>query len=786
MKLFKRMIIVLGGGAAAALLIHALVVFIGFSGHEKSIHGTVSSMQDEGLSQSSKNAVLGNSAYLEEKINFRLKELELILKGKDAETGIQKVFQEKKNGDVDYIVVEKNGKTAFHLNPSRKSRATVLGSDKLNEFLIQVKKDIGTKKHYFYATPLYPGMIWIVCNDVDSEDIAVMRIDRNELLAGLPSINSDTAVALIFKNDFAAQHHPVEVPQEIIIRMKGICSKAEHNHEKRLITSSKMIDEKGNHWSISSANLFTLSENKAGLHLIYAQKTPEKIVQQISSIKDSFFGIKLLFTGALILAMLLFLPVLLIFSRHLAAHISNAVTFVRNVFQSEERPRNLESKFSSEMEELSGVLNLLRDKLSSALSRLSRSHERELRAKKEAEESNILRSGLLTSVLAEIRDPLSRIDGFSRIIQKKAGENQEISSAAEQIRVENRSMISVFRALSDLTSLDSDFCVLGSYQIEPSEIIRDAIGDLTARAARENISLELRNIAVPDNPITTSPTILTHTVYTAAATLIRFMPKNSTLRISTELNSNALIFRFADQPSDHLSIAEVFRKYTETGEIECPHCVVAVLNLLILKTEAEYLSADVRIMKNEEANSMIEIILPVRTFNPAVTGVFTRPKLMADPNKVSTAARFHVAGIISSSMSGRDPFRAEGSIGAVLLANLKAPDTTMYKMIFQSEGFAVAVAENEEERYEYLRENRFDLVLLDMTLEDATDYQVISRLRKALPAATVLIVLTDSRKVEYVEKLMENGADFCFRKPVVSGDMIAFVTKLKNGGKDLL
>ena len=786
MKLFKRMIIVLGGGAAAALLIHALIVFIGFSEHEKSIHGTITSMQDEGLSQTSKNAVLGNSAFLEEKINYRLKELELILGNKNAEIRIQQFFRQTGNGDIDYIVTERDGKKVIHHNPYRKSRSKVLTADKLNEFVIQVQKDIGKKKHYIYSTPLYPGMIWIVCNDVASDDVVVMRIDGKELLAGLPAIDSDTAAALIFENEFAAQHHPEGIPQEISIRMKGICSKAEHNHEKRLITSSKMTDEKGANWSISSANLFTLSDNESGLHLILARKTPEKIVQHTASIKDSFFGIKLLFAGAMILAMLLFLPVLLIFSRHLAAQISNAVTFVRNVFQSEERPRNLESKFSSEMEELSGVLNLLRDKLSSALSRLTRSHERELRAKKEAEESNILRSGLLTSVLAEIRDPLSRIDGFSRIIQKKAGENQEFSSAAEQIRIENRSMISVFRALSDLTSLDSDFCVLGSYQIEPSEIIRDAIGDLTARAARENISLELRNIAVLDNPITTSPTLLTHTVYTAAATLIRFMPKNSTLRISTELSSNALIFRFADQPSDHLSIAEVFRKYTETGEIEFPHCVVAVLNLLILKTEAEYLSADVRIMKNEEANSMIEIILPVRTFNPAVTGVFTRPKLMADPDKVSTAARFHVAGIFSSSMSGRDPFRAEGSIGAVLLSNLKSPDTTMYKMIFQSEGFAVAVAENEEERLEYLRENRFDLVLLDMTLEEANDYQVISRLRKALPSAAVLIVLTDSRKVEYVEKLMENGADFCFRKPVVSGDMIAFVTKLKNGGKDLL
>ena len=335
-------------------------------------------------------------------------------------------------------------------------------------------------------------------------------------------------------------------------------------------------------------------------------------------------------------------------------------------------------------------------------------------------------------------------------------------------------------------SLDSEFCELGSYQIEPSEIIRDAVNDLTARAAKNNISLEIRNITVLEERIITSPSILAHTVYTAAATLIRFMPQNSTLRISTERRQNSIVFRFAAHPSDYISIAEVFRKYTETGLIETPHCVVAVLNLLILRTETGYIGADVRIEKTDDANSMIEIIIPVQAFNPAVTGVFTRPKLTADPNKVSTAARFHVAGITSSAMSGRDPFRSNRSMGAVLLANMKEPDTSLYRMIFESEGFSAVSAGSREERFGYIRNNRFDLVLLDMTLEQSDDYSVISDLRKSLPETTVLIVFTDSRKVEYVEKLLDNGADFCFRKPVVSGDLLETINKLKNGRKDFL
>ena len=103
MKLFKRLMVILGGSAAAALLIHALIVYIGFSGHENFIRGTVSQMQEDTLNQSVKGAVLGSSAYLEEKFNSRFKLLELIMMGNNPSEQSQKIFNEKENSDIDYI-----------------------------------------------------------------------------------------------------------------------------------------------------------------------------------------------------------------------------------------------------------------------------------------------------------------------------------------------------------------------------------------------------------------------------------------------------------------------------------------------------------------------------------------------------------------------------------------------------------------------------------------------------------------------------------------------------------
>ena len=79
MKLFKRMIFVLGGGCLAVLLILTVIMVSGIAENRKAVNGTVSDFHSNFLNQSSRNAVLGNSAFLEEKINSYFLLLELLL-----------------------------------------------------------------------------------------------------------------------------------------------------------------------------------------------------------------------------------------------------------------------------------------------------------------------------------------------------------------------------------------------------------------------------------------------------------------------------------------------------------------------------------------------------------------------------------------------------------------------------------------------------------------------------------------------------------------------------------
>lgn len=783
MNLKKRLILILGGCALAAVMIHAIAAFIGISAHSKYICGSMADFHEITSKEKNKAEVTADSIYLETQFHFYFMVLEYFLAADDLSIAGQSFFKDSKANELDYLILERKGKIHYAENPGRDSKMKGITAGEEDTFLHQIRKGMNGKRRGIFAAHSVPGVLWVCVLNQKNDSVAVFRLSGKALLSKLPAKEGEFAVSLVWRGGFVASVSTPLTPEFVQHRIESICRHTEHSHSERLIATNMIRDEEGYAWTVSSAHLYTWSEIPAGLHVIHGSRSSARALRQVADIRDSFSGIHYLLLGGVLFSLLMILPVILMVSGRLAGQISEAVLFVREVFQSGGRPRNLELNFSRELEELSGTLNLLRDKLSSALSRLSRSHERELRAKQEAEESNILRSELLSSVLSEVRDPLARIDGYSKVLVQNSGNPELVAYSGEQVRQENRAMISVFRALSDLANLDASSHKLSSYQIEPAEIIRDALSDLQQRMTRSNLSVEIRSEAQLEEPLTTSPYLLTHTVYTAAATMIRFMPPNSRFRIGSKLQENSLVFYCADQVSDCISIAEIFREYTETGKIGAPHCAVAVLNLLILKTEAEYLGAEVRIARTEESNSMIEIKIPILGFNPAVTGVFTRPKIAKDSESAVSAARFHVAGIAGVSLAGRGSF---GETGSVLLTDLAEKDSVLYRLILEGESFTVGSASNEEERRGYLQNNRFDLIIMNLPSDEKEGICQVSDLRKEIPQSTVLIVLTDSRKVEYVGKLLDSGADYCFRKPVVADDLLFAIRKLKSGRRDFL
>lgn len=89
----------------------------------------------------------------------------------------------------------------------------------------------------------------------------------------------------------------------------------------------------------------------------------------------------------------------------------------------------------------------------------------------------------------------------------------------------------------------------------------------------------------------------------------------------------------------------------------------------------------------------------------------------------------------------------------------------MYKMKFQQEGYDISVAENGEKGLEQIKQEKPDLVLLDLILPQKDGYQVLEELRNDKDTKDIKVfILSNLGQNGEVKKGKEKGADDYFIK----------------------
>ena len=94
--------------------------------------------------------------------------------------------------------------------------------------------------------------------------------------------------------------------------------------------------------------------------------------------------------------------------------------------------------------------------------------------------------------------------------------------------------------------------------------------------------------------------------------------------------------------------------------------------------------------------------------------------------------------------------------------------------ILESEGYEVTEAHNGAEGLKLFKQNKFDLVLLDLMMPEMSGYDVCKEIRKRDPQVPVLILTAKSQEIDKVVGL-ELGADDYITKPFGVKELLARV-----------
>jgi signal transduction histidine kinase/CheY-like chemotaxis protein len=468
--------------------------------------------------------------------------------------------------------------------------------------------------------------------------------------------------------------------------------------------------------------------------------------------------------------LLLFFPSLFFIARGISRSMAAALSFSNSLAKGDFPPSPLKMSGSTEINELCRSLNHMRDRLSNTISKLKKSHEREMQARKDAEAANHLKSDFLANMSLELRNPLNSIMGFSTLMMKdieKGLYDESLKSKVKAIYESAESLNALVSTLLDLSKLDTANVELHPSEFEIAPLLREVVEANLSAANERGITLETQFSPNAPTKAYTDRELLSHTLGLVVSSLIRSNPCGKSISIACACVDSRAFFMVKDkkEPRANESLAEVFLRYSASRtELLPTFAGTMLLNLTIAKNQAHLLGADF------EVESSTKDACSVFTVN------FLRNELI--PASGSETASVHMATNWRSSapLAGTqtDSFpairrapRDHDKPVRILMAEDNEANRMLVEMMLKDTVYDLESTCDGESCLKALAVKKFDMLLLDLHMPKLDGYSVLDRIRKDrsldyLPVIVLTAYLEEGDK----ERLIQMGASKCILKPL--------------------
>jgi PAS domain S-box len=389
-------------------------------------------------------------------------------------------------------------------------------------------------------------------------------------------------------------------------------------------------------------------------------------------------------------------------------------------------------------------------------------------AKRLADESAQIKEQFLANMSHEIRTPVNSIIGFTNLLQKTS-----LSGDQEQfvrlIQSASENLLSIINEILDLSKMEA-----GMLRIEKHPFsLRGLCGSVETmfRPRAEEKRLDFSISVQPDIPDTLNgDTIrLTQILVNLIANAIKFTLEGSINVSVTNLAQNdasvRLLFSVADTgigiaPDKQEKIFERFeqgetdttRKYGGTG-----------LGLAIVKKLVEIQNGAIRVQSQQGVGTRFEVEMEYGL----VTGLEGAP-VNFEPE-----------------VEMLEPLRVEGK--KVLIVEDNEMNQLLMNHTFKSWQIDFEMATNGQQAIDWLRREKFDLVLLDIQMPVLDGYATARAIRKDLKTDIPIIAMTAHAMPGEREKCIGHGMNDYISKPLHERELQQLLRKyLQSNGESIL
>lgn len=384
-----------------------------------------------------------------------------------------------------------------------------------------------------------------------------------------------------------------------------------------------------------------------------------------------------------------------------------------------------------------------------------------MQAKAEAEESAKAKEVFLANMSHEIRTPMNGIIGMTRQLYK-TGINEQQKFYLDTISTASENLMVILNDILDFSKIESGKLYLEHVGFRLEETLGNSIRVLTPRAEEKGIALK----TVIDEGITPvmigDPHRLNQLFLNLVGNAVKFTEKGSvTVKCDLESEQGATQQVRFSVIDTGIGIApeyleRMFEKFTQEDKSTARRFGGTGLGMSISKHLVELMGGtiDVQSAKNEGTTVSFSIPLQKGTVHdipPATAAAITDFSILGDKRILLVEDNELNQLVVTSSL---DLF-----------------------------GLKTVTAGNGIEALEALKNEQFDLVLMDIQMPDMDGYEATRILRKELRLGIPVIALTANAIKGENEKCLKAGMTDFLSKPFEENDLLAVLMKYLGEGK---
>jgi signal transduction histidine kinase/ActR/RegA family two-component response regulator len=378
-----------------------------------------------------------------------------------------------------------------------------------------------------------------------------------------------------------------------------------------------------------------------------------------------------------------------------------------------------------------------------------------LTAKEAAEKASRAKSEFLANMSHELRTPMSVIMGALEFLQKSAPTPEQrklldLSSTSAQ------RLLGIIDDLLDISRIEAGRIKIEERSFDLRECVRQVM-EMFSPSAREK-GLRLSWQVAPHLPghVMSDPDRLTQVLINLVGNAVKFTERGE-ISLNVQEVGAELVFMVQDTgigiPGD--KIDQIFQPFTQVDSSLTKRHRGTGLGLAISRELVVLMGGTINVKSREGEGSLFSFSIPLR---PA--------ELVDESSRVETTPK-----------TGSRPIR-------ILLAEDEPSVRDMVTMTLEGQGMAVTIAETGLQAVAKWKEEKFDLILMDLQMPEMDGLEatrLIRELECAREEKTCIFALTAHVRPEDRERCMSAGMNGCLAKPLRLEKMVSLIEKCPCG-----